>query len=352
MRLKAKSCCSRSHLKIVAAALAVLLLSACAQRDGQVDSLRIGVALYAQDDTFISSMSKNLEQLAQEEESRIGQKITLFISDSRHNQTMQMDQVDRFLARGCDVLCVNIVDRTAAAVIVDKAEAEGVPLIFFNRQPVDEDIRRWEQTYYVGASAQESGTLEGQLVVDAWRSDREHWDRSGDGVLQYVMLEGEPGHQDSLLRTEYTIQTITDGGIEVERLARDTANWNRAQASARITHWLEEFGDQIEVILSNNDDMALGAIDALRETDRLQEDWPLIVGIDATAPALEAVAAGQLYGTVFNDSRGQAKAMLDLALALYSGEDPAKAVELEDGHYIWLPYRPVTREELTQLPAQ
>ena len=124
-----------------------------------------------------------------------------------------------------------------------------------------EDIRRWNQTYYVGASAQESGALEGQLVVDAWTSDQEHWDRSGDGVLQYVMLEGEPGHQDSLLRTEYTIQTITDGGIEVERLARDTANWNRAQAAARISHWLEEFGAQIEVVLCNNDDMALGAID-------------------------------------------------------------------------------------------
>ncbi len=352
MRPKTKSCFSQLHLNVLAAILAMLLLSACGGSGSQNDSLRIGVVLYAQDDTFISSMSQNLEQLVQEEESRIGQKITLFISDSRHNQTTQMDQVDRFLARGCDILCVNIVDRTAAAVIVDKAEAEGVPLIFFNRQPVDEDIRRWNQTYYVGASAQESGALEGQLVVDAWTSNQEHWDRSGDGVLQYVMLEGEPGHQDSLLRTEYTIQTITDGGIEVERLARDTANWNRAQAAARISHWLEEFGAQIEVVLCNNDDMALGAIDALSETDRPQEDWPLIVGIDATAPALEAVAAGQLYGTVFNDSRGQAQAMLDLALALYNGEDPAETVALEDGHYIWLPYRSITREDLTRLPEQ
>lgn len=106
------------------------------------------------------------------------------------------------------------------------------------------------------------------------------------------MLEGEPGHQDSLLRTEYAIKALTDGGVEVERLARDTANWNRAQAAARMRQWLEDYGDQIEVILSNNDDMALGAIDALSETDQELEDWPLIVGVDATAPALEAVAAG------------------------------------------------------------
>ena len=299
MRLKIKSFSFRSPLSL--ALLLLLLLPACAGGQEEDDSLRIGVTLYDQDDTFISSMSQNLEQLVQEEESRIGQKITLFISDSRHNQTTQMDHVDRFLARGCDVLCVNMVDRTGAAVIVDKAAAEGVPVIFFNRQ---------------------------------------------DGILQYVMLEGEPGHQDALLRTEYTIQTITDQGIEVERLARDTANWNRAQAAARIASWLEEFGDQIEVVLSNNDDMALGAIDALKETGRPLKDWPLIVGIDATAPALEAVEAGQLYGTVFNDSRGQAQAILDLAMALCHGEDPAGAVELVDGHYVWLPYQLVTRENL------
>ena len=344
MRLKIKSFSFRSPLSL--ALLLLLLLPACAGGQEEDDSLRIGVTLYDQDDTFISSMSQNLEQLVQEEESRIGQKITLFISDSRHNQTTQMDHVDRFLARGCDVPVVNMVDRTGAAVIVDKAAAEGVPVIFFNRQPVDEDIQRWEKSFYVGASAQESGTLEGQLVAEAWTSEPERWDDNGDGILQYVMLEGEPGHQDALLRTEYTIQTITDQGIEVERLARDTANWNRAQAAARIASWLEEFGDQIEVVLSNNDDMALGAIDALKETGRPLKDWPLIVGIDATAPALEAVEAGQLYGTVFNDSRGQAQAILDLAMALCHGEDPAGAVELVDGHYVWLPYQLGTRENL------
>ena len=356
MRLKIKSCCSRLCLPpggrgLAALLAALLLLSGCSPRQERDDSLRIGVALYTQDDTFISAMAQDLEQLAQEEESRICQKITLLISDSRSNQTTQMDQVDRFLNRGCDVLCVNLVDRTAAAVIVDKAAAAGVPLIFFNRQPVDEDIRRWDQTYYVGASAPESGILQGQLVLDAWNSRRERLDRNGDGVLQYVMLEGEPGHQDSLLRTEYAIKALTDGGVEVERLARDTANWNRAQASARTSQWIKDYGDQIEVILSNNDDMALGAIDALKETGREPDSWPLIVGVDATAPAREAVEAGQLYGTVLNDSRGQAQAMLALSLALYAGDDPAQAVELEDGHYVWLPYQQVTRENLSLLPA-
>ena len=199
--------------------LAALLLAGCGGRKNQDDSLRIGVALYTQDDTFISTVAQNLEWLAQEAEGRTGQKINLFISDGRSSQSTQMDQVDRFLARQCDVLCVNLVDRTAAAVIIDKAEAEGVPLIFFNRQPVAEDIQRWSQIYYVGASAQESGALQGRLVLDVWRQNQEELDRNGDGVLQYAMLEGEPGHQDALLRTEYSVKTLTDAGVEVETLA-------------------------------------------------------------------------------------------------------------------------------------
>ncbi len=344
-----KSCSFRSprdRLLSLALAVAVLLpaLTGCRGADRtQGKTLRMGVALYAQDDTFISTVVQDLERLAQEEEGEEGVKINLSTADGRSNQTTQMDQVDRFLSRGCDVLCVNIVDRTAAAVLIDKAEAAGVPLVFFNRQPVAEDIQRWDRIYYVGARAEEGGTLQGQLVRDAWQDRRDELDRNGDGVLQYVMLEGEPGHQDALLRTEYSIQALTDAGVEVEKLVSDTANWNRGQATAKMKQWLEEFGPDIEVVFANNDDMALGAIDAFREKGA---ELPLVVGVDATAPALEAVKSGELYGTVLNDAQGIAQAMLDLALALTKGEDPADTVDLEDDHYIWLPYRLVTRENL------
>ena len=332
-----------------ALAAAFLLLAACGgQRDG---TIRVGVALYRQDDTFITSLSQYLQQAVLEEEQARGVKINLNVVDGRGSQTTQNEQVDQFLDKGYDVICVNIVDRTAAAVIIDKAQGAGVPVVFFNREPVEEDLNRWEYAFYVGTRADEAGRIQGGLVLDAWRADAAALDRSGDGVLQYVMLEGEPGHQDSLLRTEHSVRTLTAAGVSMEKLSNHAADWQRGPAKIRMQRWLEELGDAIEVVFANNDDMALGAIDALKETGRPLKDWPLIVGIDATAPALEAVEAGQLYGTVFNDSRGQAQAILDLAMALYFGEDPAQAVDLEDGHYVWLPYWQVTRDNLEEQRA-
>ncbi len=260
-----KSCCSR-WLRKAAAALACAALAALAAGCGTAETeppvLRVGVALYTQDDTFIATIAAELERMAREEEQARDLRINLSVVDGRSNQTTQLDQIDSLIGRGCDALCVNIVDRTAAAVLIDKAQKAGVPLIFFNRQPVAEDMLRWEHAYYVGAKAEEGGVLQGRLVLEAWQTDPA-LDRNGDGVLQYVMLEGEPGHQDAMLRTEYAVKTLTDAGVAVEKLASDTANWKRGQAMAKARQWLEEgMGDSIEVVFANNDDMALGAIDA------------------------------------------------------------------------------------------
>lgn len=334
-----------------AAALAVCLLLVLAACGGKREStVRVGVALYRQDDTFITSLSQYLQQAVLEEERARGVKINLNVVDGRGSQTTQNEQVDQFLDKGYDVICVNIVDRTAAAVIIDKAQGAGVPVVFFNREPVEEDLNRWEYAYYVGTRADEAGRIQGGLVLDAWRAGPAALDRNGDGVLQYVMLEGEPGHQDSLLRTEHSVRTLTAAGVSMEKLSNHAADWQRGPAKIRMQRWLEELGDAIEVVFANNDDMALGAIDALSNMPRSR--WPLIVGVDATAPALEAVAAGQLYGTVHNDGIGQAQAMMALALALWNGEDPAQAVDLWEGHYVWLPYRAVTLENLEEFLAE
>lgn len=348
MSLKIKNCCSRLFPDRAAALLAALLaagLTGCSPAGQSTDTIRVGVALYTQDDTFISTIQQDMERLVRQRENEQQLKINLSTAYGRSNQTTQLEQVDRFLDQGCDVLCINVVDRTAAAVIVDKAQEAGVPLVFFNRQPVAEDIRRGDNIYYVGVQAAEAGRMQGQLVLEAWQTQRDTLDRNGDGVLQYVMLEGEPGHQDALLRTEYSVKALTAAGVEVEKLASDTANWNRAQGTAKTAQWIDRFGEGIEVVFSNNDDMALGAIDAFQEAEL---ELPLVVGVDATAPALEAIRQGELYGTVLNDAEGIAEAMVDLSLALTRGEDPAQTLEVVDGHYIWLPCQKITAQDLEE----
>lgn len=327
-------------------AAAFACLPACAKSDQGPVTVRIGVALYQQDDTFISTVVQRLEELTKAEEQARGIKINLNLADGRGSQSAQNEQVDRFLSRGYDVICVNIVDRTAAAVIVDKARAADVPVIFFNREPVEEDMMRWEKVFYVGSDAAQSGILQGSIVLGAWLRDSRSMDRNRDGILQYVMLEGEPGHQDALLRTENCVKVLTRGGVPTEKLANDTANWQRGQGSARMAQWLDQFSGEIEVVFSNNDDMALGAIDACYDAGMAPEDLPFVVGVDATPPALDAVAEGALKGTVQNDAAGQAESILTLACALAAGDDPAEAVVLQDGKYVRHDYSTVTADNL------
>lgn len=124
-------------------ALVSWMLTLCGCGTAPTPTIRVGVALYQQEDTFISTVAQSLQQKALEEEQARGVKINLSVADGRGSQTQQNEQVDRFLDQKYDVICVNIVDRTAAAVIIDKAQAAGVPVIFFNRQPVEEDLSRW-----------------------------------------------------------------------------------------------------------------------------------------------------------------------------------------------------------------
>lgn len=329
--------------------VACLALSASCETNNpeqQIETVRIGVATYRSDDTFITALCDDLERVSKQMESETGKKIILNIADGKNSQSNQNDQVDNFISRSYDVICVNMVDRTVAAVIIDKAKRADIPVVFFNREPVEEDIRMWDRAYYVGTDAKESGIMQGQIILNALKKDA-GIDKNGDGKLQYVMLEGEQAHQDSLIRTEYSVKTITAGGVQMEKLANDTANWQRSLGTEKMTSWLGQFGDEIEVVLSNNDDMALGAIDALKAQDML-ENGPVVVGVDGTLAALEAIQNGEMLGSVVNDAQLQAQAMLDIACALTEGSDPQQVVEGMNGQYVRAPHRIVTKENVGQ----
>lgn len=307
-------------------------------------SIRIGVSVYDQYDTFVSQMMADFNEYAAMREKETGVVINIEIYNAAGSQTTQNSQVGEMLDDGCDVVCVNLVDRTEPTTIIDMAEKNQVPVIFFNRELVEEDLERWNQLYYVGAKAFESGVMEGEIAADAFKEHPEV-DKNGDGIFQYIVLEGEAGHQDAIVRTEYAVSTIIENGVEVEKLGYAIANWNRAQAQTKMTQMLSEYETEIELVIANNDDMALGAIDALKASEMDRDEWPVIVGIDGTDVGLAAVAAGEMAGTVYNDKKGQAQAMLDLAYELSVGGDLTE-LNLENGKYIRLPYAKVGPDEV------
>lgn len=330
-------CCLLALTLLAGAAPA--FLTGCGRQPAQKKSIRIGVTVYDQYDTFIGEMMKYFTALAQQREQEEQITITLMRESANRSQPAQNNQVEAFIEAGCDVICVNLVDRTDVSLIIDSAEAAGVPILFFNRELVKEDLERSSLLYYVGAEAAQSGRMQGGIVLNLYSKNAASVDKNGDGIIQYVMLEGEAGHQDAIVRTESSIKTLMAGGIPVERLGDEIANWVRSEAETKMMQWLQSYGEAIELVFANNDDMALGAIDALKRTTIPIESWPVIVGIDGTPVGLEAVKNGEMAGTVYNDGPGQAKALLDLAFALSTG---GPLPPLEDERYIRLPYKIVT----------
>lgn len=327
------------------------LLSSCSAKanaikniDG-VKEIKIGVTLYKQDDTFIATITKYLEQIAKEKEGKY--KITINAVDAKGSLNNQSDQVDKFVSQEYDVICVNMVDRTAASMIIDKAKSADIPIVFFNREPVEEDMERWDKLYYVGAQAEQAGEMQAEILIDAYNKDNRSIDKNGDGKIQYVMLEGEPGHQDSLLRTEYCLKTMGKNGIELEKLGDDTANWQSAQANTKMSQWVQEFGNKIEVVLSNNDDMALGAINAINDSN-ISINKPAVIGIDGVPKALENVKNGTMLGTIINDSKKQASAIFEIAYALATNGNMTSVQGLEKGKYIRTSHTKVTTENVDE----
>jgi methyl-galactoside transport system substrate-binding protein len=325
-------------LSLMAAVLcASVFVGGCSQSAGGWQP-SIGVAIYKFDDTFMSYTRDAIEKNAQ------GKAVVTTV-DSQNAQPTQNDQVDQFITKKMNAIAINPVDRTKAGDIIDKAKAGNVPVVFFTREPSADDMKKWDKVYYVGAKAEESGAMQGEIVVEYWEANPGA-DKNGDGVLQYIMLKGEPGHQDAERRTEYSIKAVQDAGIKVLLLAEDTAMWDRLKAEEQMDAFLDSFGDQIEVVFCNNDDMALGAIESLRKAGFFSGGKYLpVVGVDATASALQALAEGTLLGTVLNDAQNQGKATFDIAYALAVGADPAAAGwTITDGKYVWVPYQKVTKD--------
>jgi methyl-galactoside transport system substrate-binding protein len=337
----------KSVVALVVLAFVALALVSCGP--GKPAKPNIGATIYKFDDTFMSYVRNEIEAGA----AAVGkEKLDLSVQDGQGDQAKQNDVIDLFLTQGATALALNMVEPASANVVIGKASAKKVPVVFFNREPDAAEMAKYPAAYYVGAKAQESGTMEGQIVVDYWKAHPEA-DKNKDKKLQYVMLLGDPANTDAKYRTEFSIKAVEAAGITTEALAQDTAMWQRGEAQNKMQAWLAKFGDKIEVVFANNDDMALGAIEALKAAGYFTgKKYIPVVGVDATPPALDALKQGTLLGTVLNDAKNQGKATCELAYSLAQGLPAATSVGAlanadgtvdPKGHYIWVPYVKVTQ---------
>ena len=309
----------------------LISLTGCGKQDTKADHmLRVGVVTYTPDDPFINAMTDIIKSNLKAKESNT-MKVIVSVRSGDNDQQEQDEIVEEMIDAGCDVLCVNLVDRTAPSNIVRMARQNDIPVIFFNREPVQEDLLQWDKLFYVGCDAAQSGEMQGEIAAEYIKNHPEV-DKNGDGKIQYVLLEGEAGHQDAISRTDLSVKTMIENEIELEKLSYQFADWNRGQAENRMSRLIEQYGDEIELVISNNDEMALGAVEAWQKAGYDCRNWPVIFGIDGLDDALEAIKTGKMKGTVYNDKEDQAMELAKLSVEIVCGKDTNRK-HLKEGRY-------------------
>lgn len=188
------------------------------------------------------------------------------------------------------------------------------------------------------------GKMQGQIAAKYIKKNKEV-DKNYDGKIQYVLLEGEAGHQDAISRTDCSVKTIIGKGIKLEKLSYQFADWNRGQAENRTNQLIEQYGDKIEMIISNNDEMALGALEAYKKSKYHKKQWPIIFGIDGLDDALTAIKNGEMQGTVYNDKEDQALEISRLVVDIYQGNS-MKNHNLQQGKYYVSQYKKVEKSSI------
>ena len=324
----------------------LISLTGCGKQDTKADHmLRVGVVTYTPDDPFINAMTDIIKSNLKAKESNT-MKVIVSVRSGDNDQQEQDEIVEEMIDAGCDVLCVNLVDRTAPSNIVRMARQNDIPVIFFNREPVQEDLLQWDKLFYVGCDAAQSGEMQGEIAAEYIKNHPEV-DKNGDGKIQYVLLEGEAGHQDAISRTDLSVKTMIENEIELEKLSYQFADWNRGQAENRMTRLIQQYGKEIELVISNNDEMALGAVEACRKAGYRGNDWPVIFGIDGLEDALNAIKNGQMQGSVYNDNEDQASELAKLSVEVFRGDNKYRS-QLTDGRYYVSEYRQVDEENVDE----
>ncbi len=300
--------------KVLIVLMALVMFTACGSSKGSNSTVKIGVAIYKYDDNFMTVYRNKLAELFKAKNTdTVTYELTF--QDGKGDQAEQTNQIQAFITQGVDLIIANLVDPTASPVIINAAKSADIPVVFINREPPEADLNIWAgKTTYVGADARQSGTFQGEIIADL--------PNHGD-----VMIVGDPANVDAQYRTEYSIKALTDKGYKVNKLLEQRGDWDQTKGQEIAAAALAQFGNKVEVIFSNNDGMALGALQAINSSGRTVGKDIYLVGVDALDEVVTLVNSGKMTGTVLNDAAGQAAKAIEVAQQLLDGKDV-------ESHYI------------------
>ncbi len=310
---------------ILAAASLCLLLCSCGGGGDEVS-----VFYYTYSDTYISSVRGEMDRMFK------SAGMSFHNYDANGNQTTQTEQVDTAITKGTSLLVVNIVDTgsdDAAKAIVGKAKGAGIPVIFFNRSVSEEVLSSYDKCIYVGTDFEMAGKLQGQMIGDYLVKNYASCDINGDGRISYVMFKGQQGNLEAEARTRLAVEEcnkILKANGKAELVFYDKANnnkylvdqdgtWSSGAANNYMKTILSGYSEagknMVELVIANNDEMALGALSALNEAGYNASGKRIIpvFGVDATEAARAKIKSGAMTGTVKQDAMGMANAIVAIA---------------------------------------
>ena len=353
--------------KIVTLLLALALvlgLTACGSGGGSSKKGEVSVFYYTYSDTYISSVRTSMDKLLK----KAG--INFQNYDANGNQTTQTEQVTTAIAKGSKALIVNVVDtgsNDAAQNIVDLAKAQNIPVIFFNRSVEESVVSSYDKCVFVGTDYEMAGHMQGEMVGKYVLENFDKLDLNGDGKISYVMFKGQEGNMEAIARTQYGVEdadkVLTNGGKEKlsfydasntnKYLVDQDGLWSSAAATNYMSTILAQYSEanknMVELVIANNDEMALGAISALQAAGYNKGSGKTIpvFGVAATDAAKEAIKNGSMVGSIKQDAEGMANVITTIAQNFLDTKDTFDGVNADDVVGTWrvnIPYATYTGE--------
>lgn len=288
-------------------------------------------------DEFLSTLEPAAMAAAEE----AGYKITS--QDAQNDSSKQIQYIETAVNGGDAAVIVNPVDADAAQSLVDAAD--GVPLVFVNRMPTDMHVLDAENVGFCGSDEYTAGAYQGQALAEYFKA-------AGKTEIRYVLLQGLAGQVSVVKRTAGALETLEAEGITATPIVELACEWDRAKAIDKISPVLTS-GEQIDCIISNNDAMAVGAIEACEAAGIDPSSLP-IVGVDCTKDGAAAIEAGKLMMSVYQNPIGQGKGAVAVAINLINGKpanDGTEYVKDETGEsysdsVVWIPFEPVNADNV------